>query len=188
VKYNKSLFEQKECREEIFKVSTSRAKCFLTDIFNLNFKVDDTKIINICDNIDNLTFEVFLNINGRNISALFFYENNPADKFREALIMSEIEIKIIPIITNSSDNFKNITNKITNFLESFYDITFTPLDPQDIDSNIKSEKCDEAAGHWKAEFTTNDHEAVFTAEYEHSLELQNCLKVTQFKKHIIYFD
>ncbi|MBU3173278.1 hypothetical protein [Clostridium estertheticum] len=187
MKLSKSLLDEKEIGQKIFKSGLNKAKNLLTDVFDLDFRNGDSKIINIEDDSDNLKYEILFDMNGRKITALFTFEEYQDDILREVLIIRELVVVNIPVEEVPNDIDKTII-KIMEILEEKYGINFTPLDPENEDKNIKEINTNEKNDCLKVIFTSEDHEAKFKAEFKYKQGKMGFLKIEQHKEHLIYFE
>jgi hypothetical protein len=186
MKLSESLLYKSEFGAKIFNSSLDKAKNLLSDIFDLDFNNPDPKIIQINDDSTEYKYELWFDINGRKITALFNFEKQHDDILSEVLRISETVVEFI-LIEDESKDYNNIVRKAMDYLENRYDIDFIPLDPEEENKNIIDVKFEKDES-WYAKFVSENHESVFIAEYVHKTDEKASLKLTQFKHHIIYLE
>lgn len=184
MKLSESLLKEKDFGQRIFKNSIDKTKKILANIFQLDFENQDTRILSILEDKEKFNWSVMFDIEGRKIIAYFNFENKQDDILSEVLEITELEELNIHI--NVMGNFQNTENSIMEILENKYDINFTPLDPDEVDPNIREINSNSQENKWEAYFTSPDHEAEFKAEYIHGI--QDYIKISQYKKHKIYLE
>lgn len=186
MKFSKSLINDKEFGHKFFNSRLNKAQSLLTDVFELDFTGNDSKVIDELKIPEQFKYSIKFKFNGRELTAKFQFVYCLEDLFTETFEIKEIAVIKVPLVAPAND-FKSVVNEILEILEEKYDINFTPLDPDEEDTNIKKVILREADTRWVATFITNDHEAVFKAEYT-LIDKQPLLRITQYKTHIIYFE
>ena len=146
MKFSGSLFENKDIGNRIFDNSIIRTKTLLKDVFALHFECPDPNIIKVNRDMDEWIFEVIFKMNESEITAIFNYdvEDHCNDIVREILTISEYNIEkvIIPGVEEEGKKEEELylenVKRIQDYLESRYELNFTPLDPAEKESNIIS--------------------------------------------------
>jgi len=186
MKFSHSLLNTDDIGLKIFNNGVQKSKELLTEVFGLDFINGDSRIVGIVDDCKNYNFEVIFNLNGREITVDFIFETEK-DIVIEVLRIREIEECSIEFNSISDDFIVNI-NKVFDYLEDEFDLDFTPLDPIDIDTNIKEINKNQDEKTLKIIFTQDHHEGWFEAEYKYIQDEKQIIKIVQYKEHKIYLD
>lgn len=185
MRFSKSLLQDKDIGKKIFNSSIEKTKQLLSDIFELDFTVENSMIKEVIKDDYLYFFKMIFNFKNREISATLNYEPEEIDVVQETLNISEIveeeiQIKDIP------NDYQKAINKVMDILEEKYEINFTPLNPSEIDNNIKNINNQNFC--WEVIFIHNDHEGEFKAIYTHNEKEGSSLTVIEHKQHIIFFE
>lgn len=188
MKLSESLLYEKEIGQKIFISRLNKAKRLLSEVFEINFDIDDSKILNTKETY--LKYEILFKLKNRRLIAIFTFEKDYEDILKEVLKIQEKEVTCIPItIDDGKNNFKDIIKKIMAKLEEKYDINFIPLDPEEDDKNIKKVISNEVEGLWEATFTSDNNESEFKVKYQQiDNNVEPSFELTEYKQHLIYLD
>lgn len=187
MKFSKALLLDGDIGTKLFSNSVSKSKDLLNDIFGLCFAGDDPNIHKIVLDDSKRIFLVKFSLGDRIITAELCYKVFQGDMLQEVLIIKE-NATIIHALSDLPNDFGQAISKVMDILEFEYDLEFTPLDPNDVDSNIKDvtiQQCTESEN-LKIVFTHEEHEAIFTAKFLFSEDSK--LTVLQAKKHLIFLE
>jgi hypothetical protein len=188
MKFSENLIYESHFGSKIFNKYVDNIKGLLSEIFEIDFSnLDSNKI---CENL-NLTdyiYEVKFHLEDRNIDihSAFSFEKDKKDLLSGVLKINEISIDKW-IIECDSNNYNNIINAIMTYLEEKYDIDFTPLNLDEENKNIKNVEVNQDES-WASNFTSNNHESEFFAEFHYDTGKEHVLKITQIKAHAVYLD
>lgn len=185
MKFSKSLLADSDIGNKVFSNSIIKAQTLLTDIFDLSFNGSDPRIKTYELNDDTMSFTISFTMNDRLINAELCYEDIQTDLFHEVLNICEDVTEHIEL-TDIPKDYNNAVSKVMDILESKYELVFTPLDPNDVDNNIKYISGRPENDKLEIVFTHEDHEALFTATFLFSDEPM--LSVVQAKKHSIFLE
>ncbi len=191
MKFSKSLLKTEDIASKIFKNGVMKSKELLTEVFGLDFRNNDERIVSISDNEDLFKYEVVFSLNDRHITVKFsFDEDSNSDIVSEVLEINEIEkedIISIDIDKSNISNFNSNIDKIIDYLEKRFELNFTPLDPEDKDEKIKQivKKEENLNTIWYVKFIQEYHEGSFELYYNH---IDKSIELTKNKKHKIYLD
>jgi hypothetical protein len=196
MKFSGSLLENKDIATRIFSNSVSKTKSILKDIFGLNFEGSDPMIKAVTEEVESFKFDVVFTLNEREITADFKYEveDLAGDIVTEILTISEStseRIKMADIRADTKDGkqlYWKYVNGLQDYLESKFELNFTPLDPEEKDSNIISINPDEDNLSWICAFNQEHQEGRYEATFQLTPGKDQYMLLTQRKKHMIYLD
>lgn len=181
MKFSESLLKDKELGGRVFESSIKKSEKLLSDIFGIDFErgVEEKNIISYKKDKDSYLYEVVFKFKEREIKADLTFEPEN-DIFSEVLKIFEYSEEIIEIQGNS---FNEKVKNIISILEEKYGLDFVPLDPEQVDKNIKKISSDEEFSNWETKFTADHHESTFNAKLENDK-----LTIKEDKEHLFYLD
>lgn len=185
--FSKSLLEDNDIGKRIIENSIEKSKSLLNEIFDLDCVNASSNIKELHQGENMNIFKVVFMFGDREINVTLEYEGCGEDLVKEVLIIRESSEESIVLDVPGRD-YKSACDAVMNYLEEKYQLDFTPLDPDEEDSNIASIRDDAEDMIYKVCFTHDDHEAIFTAALVYKEDIKQILKINQDKKHCIYFE
>jgi len=188
LKFSKSLLSNNDIRQKLFLNGVEKSKELLKYIFGIDFNLDD---LNAVADEKEFTFSLIFKFGNALISAKYsLHKENDTEILQEILEIVEKDESSTEVYLTGND--KRLTNndywdslkKVQDYLESRFDINFTPLDPSDKDKRILELNYDEENKFWETKFIQDHQEGYFTATYT---DCRN-LKLIHWKIHTIVLD
>lgn len=192
MKYSWGLLQDQEIGQRLFKNGMRKTYKLLVDVFDLDVNEDEIiqnqRVISCLKDPDTYQFEVVFMLSKRIIAIKYALDPVQEDIVQEVLKISEKVNTKFPL-NEFHNSYKEAMAYAMTILETNYGLVFTPLDPDETDSNIK-EIQDDLQSTWQVVFTQDDFESTFKAVYDYveGDPSQSSLTITEDKLHFIYLD
>ncbi len=191
MKFSKDLLDDVEVKSRMFDSTVQKTNNFVKDIYLIDADKGDHRIkSNKVIDLENYRYGLVISIGNRNIGIGCNLEgvDDTNNMVTEVINIFEAQIDKVTIPNAGKMFYNELLDYAQTYLEDKYGLNFTPIDPDDKDSNILSIEEDPVTFYWKALFVQPYHDGHYVSKINVTERDQVTLETVINKRHKVYLE